>query len=425
VKHNFLYRQFDPQADEATATIVTEIKSLGEAHKTQISEVKTKVENLETKVGEVETKTAKVIADEVDKFRTEFDTNMAKLGTQFAASEKKEEKTFNQIIGETIEANINEIKSFKSGQEKRFRLAGFEDESVKEVKTVGDMSTANFVGNANYVTDFRSRIVEVPYNNVWLSDAIPNESSSSGASVMYPKENGGEGAAALWTDPTADKAQMDFDLTTQSAYFKWIAGFVIVAREMLDDIPFMTAYIQSRMLRSLKTAENDFILNGSSDTNPVSGIADLATAYSGPYTDAVRMIIDAAYGQIPEDTNNFYNPTTVIMRPRRAVEIGLNQADGSGEFDLPQNSVAFGAGRLTLAGLQTVTTSQVGESTFYALDRNALMFIRRMSPELRMFEDATLAKKNKIMFRIEERATLIGFNNSAIVTGTLPAAVVS
>jgi hypothetical protein len=50
------------------------------------------------------------------------------------------------------------------------------------------------------------------------------------------------------------------------------------------------------------------------------------------------------------------------------------------------------------------------------------MFIRRMSPELRMFEDSALAKKNKIMFRIEERATLIGFNDAAIVSGTLPAA---
>jgi HK97 family phage major capsid protein len=189
---------------------------------------------------------------------------------------------------------------------------------------------------------------------------------------------------------------------------------------MLDDLPFMTAYIQSRMLRSLKTAENDLILNGSSDTNPVSGIADLATAYSGDYADAVRRVLDAAYGQIPEDTNNFYNPTTIVMRPRRAVEIGLNQADGSGEFDLPQGSVAFGNGRLSLGGLQTVTTSQVGAQDFYAFDKNALMFIRRMAPELRMFEDATLAKKNKIMFRIEERATLIGFNNAAIVSGTLP-----
>jgi HK97 family phage major capsid protein len=413
---------------EDLKVIAEQVTKIGESVEIAKNEIKANTEKevkaVTEKLGDVETKSldaVKVVKDEVDNLRKEWELNEAKRNTQFAEG-KKEEKTFNQILGETIEANIAEIKSFKSGQEKRFRLAGF-DENEKEVKTVGDMSTsANFTGYANYVTDFRRNIIEVPYNNVWLSDVIPNESSSAGASVMFPKENGGEGAAALWTDPSQDKAQMDFDLTTQSAYFKWIAGYVIVAREMLDDIPFMTAYIQSRMLRSLKTAENSFILNGSSDTNPVDGIADLATAYSGAYDDAVRMILDAAYGQIPEDTNNFYNPTTIVMRPRRAVEIGLNQASGSGEFDLPGGSVAFGNGRLSLGGLQTVTTSQVGAQDFYAFDKAALMFIRRMSPELRMFEDSALAKKNKIMFRIEERATLIGFNNAAIVSGTLPAA---
>ncbi len=49
------------------------------------------------------------------------------------------------------------------------------------------------------------------------------------------------------------------------------------------------------------------------------------------------------------------------------------------------------------------------------------MFIKRMQPELRMFEDAALARKNKIMFRVEERATLAIFNNAALVKGTLVA----
>jgi HK97 family phage major capsid protein len=397
-----------------------EVKAKAEKVETVEKELNTVKEEFQTAKKELgETKeTIRVMKDASDKNQEALDKLIA---SQKTTPIERKEKSFNEILGETLEANAEKIKSFRKGDDKTFRLVGFDD-AVEEVKTVGDMSTSgNFTGYANYVTDFRRNIVEVPYNNVWLSDVIPNEASSSGASVMYPKENGGEGGAALWTDPTADKAQIDFDLTTQQAYYKWVAGYVIVAREMLDDIPFMTAYIQARMLRSLKTAENDLILNGSSDTNPVSGLADLATAYSGSYTDAVRMVLDAAYGQIPEDTNNFYNPTTLVMRPRRAVEIGLNQAVGSGEFDLPQNSMAFNNGRLSLGGLQTVTTSQVGAQDGYAFDRNALMFIRRMSPELRMFEDSTLAKKNKVMFRIEERATLIGFNNAAIVSFTLPA----
>jgi hypothetical protein len=57
--------------------------------------------------------------------------------------------------------------------------------------------------------------------------------------------------------------------------------------------------------------------------------------------------------------------------------------------------------------------------TFYALDTRATTWITRIRPELRMFEDATLAKKNQVMFRIEERATLVIFNNAAIVKGVL------
>ena len=50
----------------------------------------------------------------------------------------------------------------------------------------------------------------------------------------------------------------------------------------------------------------------------------------------------------------------------------------------------------------------------------ATMFIKRMQPELRLFDgDAQLARKNKVMFRIEERATLAIFNNAAIVKGAL------
>jgi len=47
------------------------------------------------------------------------------------------------------------------------------------------------------------------------------------------------------------------------------------------------------------------------------------------------------------------------------------------------------------------------------------LLVNRLNPELRMFEDSTLAKQNKVMFRIEERITLVIFNDDAIVKGSL------
>ncbi len=111
----------------------------------------------------------------------------------------------------------------------------------------------------------------------------------------------------------------------------------------------------------------------------------------------------------------------MILNPRDVVKIGLNKANGSGEYDLPQNSIAFAQGRLQIAGLDTVPTTSIDAGDFLALDRNAVMFVRRMNPEIRMFEDATLAKQNKVMFRVEERVAQVIFNTDAIVSGTLTA----
>ena len=147
-----------------------------------------------------------------------------------------------------------------------------------------------------------------------------------------------------------------------------------------------------------------------------------ATAYAGAFTNPVDRVIDASFGQIPAETKDFYQPTNVILNPRDVVKIGLNKATGSGEYDLPQNSVAFAQGKLQIAGLDTVQTTSITADNFLTMDRNAVMFVRRMNPEIRMFEDATLAKQNKVMFRIEERVAQVIFNADAIVKGALTVA---
>jgi HK97 family phage major capsid protein len=400
-----------------------------------------KAESVEKKLGEVEG-SVKAVKDTVDTVKSELSTQikvvsdeveLIKRDSAKAIETKSQDnnKSFNQILGETIERNAQSIQDYRKEKgEVSFHMmpelkekSG--DKELLEVKAVGDMSiAANFQGaTATALTqDVRgfNQLIESPYNRVWLGDILPG-GTSGGSSILYPKENGTDGGAALWTDPTADKPQMDFNITGQTAYFKWLAGIVIIERGMLDDIPFLISYLQNKMLISLKTAENGFILNGSADTNPVTGLNGAATAYNGALTSKVDRIVDAAYGQLVEDTFEFYSPTHTILTPRDAVNIGLNKASGSGEYDLPDGSVAFANGKLQVAGLTNVTTTLVGSGNFIALDARATMFVRRLQPELRMFEDAALAKKNKVMFRIEERATLAVFNNKAIVKGTLAA----
>lgn len=380
-------------------------------------DIQNAIDAFEVKAKEQETKSKESFALEIkalkDDFQTKSKTQQDHLDAldirlkQAKGDRKLETKTFNQILGEAIKENAEAIQAHKQG-----------DNLKIELKAVGDMSiAANFPGSTPWTQDVRMDLIPKPYDRVWLSDLLPQGSTTKG-SVVYPKQNGGEGGAAVWAG-TGNKAQMDFDITSQSAFVKWIAGFVVVDREMLDDIEFMTSYIQSQMLISLKVAENDFILNGTADANPVQGLLDVATAYDGTFTAAVDKLVDAAYGQIPEDTFEFYQGNTAILNVRDGVKIGLNKATGSGEYDLPPGTVYFQNGRLQVAGLDIATTTQLGANNFLTFDKTATLLINRLAPELRMFEDSALAKQNKVMFRIEERITLAIFNNSAVVKGTL------
>lgn len=392
-----------------SAQATKELNEKSAAIEEKIQAVDAKIEEVKNAPKEVTKEEIKAILDDLAVTIKSVDRlNIAQKNGKQAQPEQT--KTFNEILGETIKDNADKIQNFKSGMpEQRFQM-----------KAVGDMSIgANFPTSGTFSVDVRNQLIPQPFNRVWLGDVLP-QGTSNGTSILYPKENGGEGGAALWTDHTADKAQMDFDLTGQNAYFKWIAGFVIIEREMLDDIPFLQSYLQNKMLISLKIAENNFILNGSTDSNPVDGFLDVATAYDGTFSADVDKIVDAAWGQLVESTFDFYNPTNLILTPRSSVRIGLNKASGSGEYNLPEPSATVGAqGLLNLTGLQTVRTTEIGAGNFIVFDRAATMFIKKMQPELRMFEDATLAKRNKIMFRVEERATLAIFNNNAIVKGTI------
>lgn len=380
-------------------------------------ETKSKVD-IQAAIDAFESKSKGVYEAEIKAIKDEFQAKSAEMQKHLDALDvrlqsadgkvKGEVKTFNQILGETIKENAEAIKNHKQGEVLKM-----------ELKAVGDMSiAANFPGSTPFNQEVRNALIQNPYDRVWLSDYLPQGNTTKG-SIIYPKENGGEGGAATWVTGSGNKAQMDFDLTSQSAFVKWIAGVVIVDREMLDDIDWTGSYIQSKMLISLKVAENNFILNGTDDANPVDGLLDVATAYNGSYTAAVDKIVDAAYGQIPEDTNEFYQGNTAIFNVRDAVAIGLNKAAGSGEYDLPPGTVVFENGRLRVAGLNIATTTQLGANNFLAFDRSATLLVNRLAPELRMFESAELARQNKVMFRIEERITLAIFNDQAIVTGTL------
>lgn len=372
---------------------------------TKSAEAKAEYEALEKKHNELQVKfdeainAGNVSPEDFKAMQEQLDNMNIKMQ---GGNNQVQTKSFNEVIKETIEANAEKIKSLATN---------FGTENL-EMKAVGDMSiSGNFPNATALYQDARTGLLLNPYERQFLGDILPG-GTSTGTQIVYPKENGSEGGIDEWT--SGNKPQVDYDITTETIAFAWLAGVVIVDRAMLDDIAWLTSYLQNRLLLDLKAKENDFILN-----RAVTGLLVKATAYNGAFTNAVDRIIDASWGQIVEDTKDMYSPTHVVMKPREAVKIGLNKAEGSGEYDLPQGSVAFANGNLQVGGLNVLSTTSMPTGEFLAMDARATQFVKRLQPELRMFEDAALARQNKLMFRIEERVALAVYNNNALVTGDL------
>lgn len=371
----------------------------------------------------------KVAKDEADKKNQPVIDSVVSQKNRGSAP-VNETKTFNEILAETIERNADKIRNYKKGQDFTFDMmpeVKSEDGKEREVKVVGDMTLAgNFPGADTLYSDRRGPLVETPVNKVDIAALLPS-GNSAGTSVVYPKEQGtGEGGVDLWPGGAVDKAQMDMDFIAVNAPWKTPAGVVYIERFMLDDIPFLTSWIQSRMLVSLVNSRNKLILQGDDAAPVLPGMQDVATLYTGQFngtttTIAIKKLIDSAYGQIPDATHDMYRGNLIILNTRDMVNIGLNTATGSGEFNLPAGSVAFSNGELSIGGLRTVGVSNptMPYNTFYSLDTTSTMVVTRMQPELRLFEDATLARRNKLMFRIEQRLTVLFFNNQAIVKGVV------
>jgi len=373
--------------EKATKAVQLEVKSLQD-----------KIDAMGDKASTSDVEAVKSLAEGIKDTLDLLDVKVQKISTNAGAIEKT--KSFNEILADTIESNIEAIKNFSGGQLKL------------ETKAVGDMSiAANFPTATGLYQEQRGLYVP-PFEQMWLGDILPG-ATSGGTGIVYPERNGGEGEIDEW-DGTEDKSQVDYDFIKREISFVWLAGICIIEREMLDDIPWLTSYLQNQLLLDLKTRENAFILN-----RATTGLLAKATAYDGTYTVPVERLVDAAYGQLPEDTFGQHRTTHFVMRPRATVEIGLNKAAGSQEFDLPQGTIGFSAGQLNLSGITTVATTSMAENNFLALDARATQFVKRMQPEIRMFEDAALAKRNKVMFRIEERAALAVFNPKALVKGLL------
>jgi len=381
-----------------------------------VEEIKSAFEGVKTEVnGAIETlKADNAVA--VDSLKSELEELKSQVAVVKDAADKLEAKNnrktmsenqvkgFNATLAEAIEKNADSIAKLGRGEAKR---SGF----VLDTKAVGNMTEAvNLTGDIP--RQYAPQVYALPNRKVHIRSLLPVGTISTGL-FTFPKETGGEGDVAPQVQGSS-KAQIDFDITMTDAPAQYIAGFVRISRQMLDDVPAMTSFLQARLLEKYLLAEDAQLLNGSGTAPNLTGLTINAAAPTGAATVDVEQLVQA----IAQVSAGNYSANGILINPTDWANI-MNTRPTNAAYSLPGSTVVTTDGSLTIAGIPVFQSTAIAADKFLVGDWSmGAQIMQNQGISVQFSEmDSDNFQKNLITVRVEARIAFPIYYNSAFVYG--------
>ena len=382
--------------------MVEEIKSAFEGIKSEVNGAieSAKADNasaLESVKAELEATKASitVVKDEIEKL--EAKQNRVKMN-------QTEVKGFNATLADAIEQNGDSLAKLARGEQKRSSF-------ILDTKAVGTMTEAvNLTGDIT--RQYANQVYALPSRKVHMRSLLPIGTINQGL-FTFPYESGGEGDPAAQVQGSS-KAQVDFDITMKDAAAQYIAGYVRISRQMLDDIPAMTSFLQSRLLEKYLVAEDAQILSGNGTAPNLQGILGVATAATGAATVDVEQLVQAI-AQL--ETSN-YSATGILVNPTDWAAI-MNTKNTNAAYSLPASTVVTTDGNVSIAGIPLYKSTAIAVDKFVVGDWSmGAQIMQNQGIAVQFSEmDGDNFTKNLITVRVEARIALPIYYAGAFIYG--------
>jgi len=359
--------------------IKSEIKSVDMKLAADIAQLNEDAQKKNETIGELANKVKEMSAS-ANRLKSGIETEAKK---DWSNSDK-----FKSAIMDIVAENFDKIKS---------------EVAFTATKDVKDMSlTSNLTGTSqiSYVPNAIMR----SFFNPHLYDVFRIIPTATG-NVTFPRASDtvSEGSFGAQTEGNS-KAQIDYNITMVNVAVPFIAGFAKVSRQMLQDLPFLQAYLSQSLVEDWNRAVNTRFLNT---------IASGSTALSSAATVNAEKMIDgvAQHGALGLGQPNLILTThaswATLMKTK------------PGDYSIP-GGVTIGAnGETRILGVPVVPHSQVTGSRFYVLNTEAFGIAQASALSVRSTEfDDKDFQKNLITYRAEARIELLSFQPKAAVYGT-------
>lgn len=312
------------------------------------------------------------------------------LGTGGSVEKKNFGEVFSHEIKSQFESRADELEEFEKTRKGSF---------IVELKTVGDMTTANLTGNG--VTGYNQRAAIVPAQRSNLRDFIPTVQTDTGSYVTF-RESGSEGGFGVQTEAAA-KSLVDYDFTEDKKIPGFIAGLARFSKQYMKNLPFMQTTLPRLLTRDFYKKENSYFWG-------IAAGAATGTTTSTETND-VKQLIDVLAARLDTD----YNNSVILMKNVQVARMLKLLYDDHNYFGAA-GVVATQNGVIYIMGTPVVGVSfaQSGDKAMI-LDND---FVERIEGEsLRLefsFEDSDNFQKNMVTARLECFETLNVMRGDAV-----------
>ena len=381
-----------------------------------VEEIKSAFEGIKTEVnGAIESAKAES-AVAVDSLKSELEELKSQVSVVKDAADKLEAKSnrktmnenqvkgFNATLAESIEKNADILGKLGRGEMKHTSF-------TLDTKAVGNMTEAvNLTGDIPRA--YANQVYALPSRKVHVRSLLPVGSISQGL-FTFPLETGGEGAPAAQTQGSA-KAQVDFDITMTNAPAQVIAGYVRISRQMLDDVPAMTSFLQARLLEKYLVAEDAQLLSGSGSGVNLQGITGVASAFAGAATVDVEQLVQS----IAQVEASNYTANGILINPTDWANI-INTKNTNSAYSLPGSTVVTTDGQLSIAGIPVYKSTAIAADKFLVGDwAMGAQIMQRDGISVQFSEfDGNNFTENMITVRVEARIAFPIYYAGAFVYG--------
>jgi len=407
-------------AEDIKALIVAELETtkaaiLKTADDNAKSEAAKMLDLAEKKIAEVKGLPSDVSPESLSKLATDFKAmvddwaDMERLVKEdrFAAN-GTEGKQFHEAFAIAAKENADKLANLKKGETLRIDLK--------------DMTFGNaFTTAGASVTYVRPGIIELPKRKLHIRELLPGGGMGNKSTFDFVKEITGSGSPIAPTAEGAQKPQFGLALQETSVRAQWIAGFMKMSVNLLDDVEGMTTFLQSRLPEKLLRVEDEQILDGNGVGSNLLGIQSVGnfTAAAAAVTNRAETLVNA----ISQLENLDREANGILLNPADWYTLWLYKGSTSGDYTLPVNLVERVGGTMYIAGVPVFRSTAQRALDFLVGDWNmGANFITREPARVEFFrEDGTNVQTNQITVRIEERIALPVYGNDYFIYGSFDA----